>query len=140
MNFLLRVVALNTILLFTLQAQASDSDKQLEKKITGIWLSQSEWVHKNYPNNPIKDEGKDDYGVDGVVRGITISQYPKHKESWKYESKWWIKDGYLHMEIIKESLGVLKQGFQTKDKILSISDKEMVLQAEDGMRLVRYRN
>ncbi|WP_444995505.1 hypothetical protein [Aliikangiella sp. IMCC44359] len=139
MKFLLRVVVLKVILLFAFQIKASDSDKLLEKKIIGVWLSNSEWTHPDYPNKPIVDQGKDDYGADGVVRGFTISQYPESKRNWSYESKWWIKDSYLYMEIISESLGLLKQGFQTRDKILSISDKKMVLLAEDGTRLVRYR-
>jgi len=111
----------------------------LRDKLNGVWISTEEWMHEDYPNQSIKDYGEDTYLDEGITRGYNISTFPDKEERWEYESKWSIQEGYLHMEILSINGKPPQSPIITKDKIVTITEDVLVLMAEDGTRLFRFR-
>ena len=136
--------SVNTLILmaltFSLPAHSMDTDDGLHRKrILGTWHSEFEWHDQRHPDSWIKAQGRDVYRDDGSLSGRVEYEYPDRAATSDYEARWVIENAELIVEIIKSEGGYLKPGTTTRDKILSLSDDELVLESEDGKRIVLHK-
>ena len=125
---------------FSLTAHSVDTNDGLYKKrILGTWQSEFEWHDRRHPNSWIKARGRDVYRNDGSLSGKVDYEYPDHEATSDYEARWKIENGDLIVEIVNAEGGYLKPGTGTRDNIRSLTEGEMVLESEDGNRIVLRR-
>ncbi|MEP2651566.1 MAG: hypothetical protein ABJH06_06160 [Paraglaciecola sp.] len=117
----------------------STDDTEIKTKIVGVWFVDEELHHRDWPSSTIKAYGEDFYYSNGVVEGYTTFSYPNETQEWAYRANWWVDDGYLYMRVVWDNSNTPIDGHTSKDKIISISDNKLVLLAEDGTKLTRYR-
>ena len=113
-----------------------ETDDLIRKQIVGTWYGNYKWQDQTHSDSWIRASSQDRYTADGSVTGMIDYVFPNREERLTYEASWDIESGYLIVEITKSSGGYLSPGTQTKDKILSLSDTTMEVQAEDGNIIV----
>lgn len=113
-----------------------ETDDLMRKQIVGTWRGSYKWQDQTHSDSWIRASSQDRYTAHGSVTGAIDYVFPNREERLTYKASWDIESGYLLVEITESSGGYLIPGIQTKDKILSLSDTTMEVQAEDGSIII----
>lgn len=122
-----------------LTAAASADDPGLARAIVGTWVGEYRHSVADDPRHWVEASTLDRYGADGQVTGSSHYRYPDREESFRYRGRWWVEDGQLVIEVLEARGGYVKAGSVSRDRIVSVSDSELTLEAADGNRIVLQR-
>ncbi len=120
----------------SVETTSVEADNLRRKQLVGRWHGIYNWQDKTHPDSWIKASSHDHYTAEGSVTGTIDYVFPDREDRLIYKARWDIENGYLLVEITESNGGYLTPGTQTKDKILSLSNTTMEIQAEDGKTIV----
>jgi hypothetical protein len=113
---------------------SADSDEQLGQSIIGVW-----WGEEGV-GTPDYSYSEKTFNRDGTALGFIDSWPNGSRERTVFRSTWMIKDRKLISTVIfTNTPEFLPSDANIVDKIVSIGKEKMVLIADDGVELTRYR-
>ncbi len=136
---ILKAGALLVLSMLPTLLSAAETDAELKTRMVGTWLSTFEWKNADDPEFWVTLRGQDTYGVDGQVRGMSISRRGSMEERVEYSGRWDIKDGVLVVEVTEASGGYSQAGTITRDRIIRMDASTLTLEAVDGNTVVLQR-
>lgn len=139
LSMILKAGALLVLSVLPTLLSAAETDAELKTRMVGTWLSMFEWKNADDPEFWVTLRGRDTYGVDGQVRGMSISRRGSMEERVEYFGRWDIKDGVLVVEVTKASGGYSQAGTITRDRIIRMDVSTLTLEAVDGNTVVLQR-
>lgn len=116
------------------------SDRDAAARLAGSWYGTFSWTSDTNPRSWLRASSEDRYSADGTLDGTTHYTYPDRQSRTDYKARWAVKDGYLVVTITEADGGFLRAGTVSRDKILSLSDSTLVLQAADDSRITLRRH
>ena len=122
-------VALACLVVWSACESKKPFDAKIEKHLVGGWVEEYKEGGKTIY------EYKKDGTVECVFSGNTSCQVLKVTVS----GTWKVKDGYLFETVEKCDPPLLRNGFTTRDKVLSINEKTVKFKDEDGKVIEKKR-